>query len=156
MITPWPSEDVAVLRRMWKDGSTGTQISKALGERYSRNAVQGKADRLGLANRPRKGAVPLRVRVETAPKPRGPKPRTRENANPRGNPSTAELKSLPPQPAGPSLNKRFPDLARGQCQFATSPHDAKPADHRFCGAPIEPSRPFCPFHCSRSYVAPKS
>ena len=151
----WPDCDVAVLRKLWREGHTGTQISKALGGRYSRNAVQGKADRLGLANRSHKGgrAVPLKVRTEVTAKPRG---RTRQNANPRGNPSTAALAPLPaPKPIQqPSLSVPFPLLERRQCQFATSAHEAR--EHRFCGHPVEPSRPFCPAHCAIAYAAPKT
>ena len=47
----WTEERTATLKRMWEGGSTATEIAKELGE-VSRNAVIGKAHRLGLKSRP--------------------------------------------------------------------------------------------------------
>jgi len=43
----WTEERTATLKRMWEGGATATEIAKELGE-VSRNAVIGKAHRLGL------------------------------------------------------------------------------------------------------------
>ena len=47
----WTEERTATLKRMWEGGATATEIAKELGE-VSRNAVIGKAHRLGLKSRP--------------------------------------------------------------------------------------------------------
>ncbi|MEL6708677.1 MAG: GcrA family cell cycle regulator [Pseudomonadota bacterium] len=47
----WTDERIATLKRMWEGGSTASQIAEELGG-VSRNAVIGKAHRLGLKSRP--------------------------------------------------------------------------------------------------------
>lgn len=48
----WTDERVALLRQYWDEGRSASQIAELLGEKLSRNAVIGKAHRLGLAARP--------------------------------------------------------------------------------------------------------
>ncbi|WP_312489396.1 GcrA family cell cycle regulator, partial [Sphingomonas sp.] len=47
----WTDERIDTLRTMWEAGQTASQIAEALGG-VSRNAVIGKAHRLGLQARP--------------------------------------------------------------------------------------------------------
>ncbi|RYG94794.1 MAG: GcrA cell cycle regulator, partial [Alphaproteobacteria bacterium] len=47
----WTDERIATLSKMWEGGQTASQIAEALGG-VSRNAVIGKAHRLGLQSRP--------------------------------------------------------------------------------------------------------
>ena len=47
----WTEERIERLKKMWHDGSTASQIADELGG-VSRNAVIGKAHRLGLEQRP--------------------------------------------------------------------------------------------------------
>ena len=47
----WTEERIERLKKMWQDGSTASQIADELGG-VSRNAVIGKAHRLGLEARP--------------------------------------------------------------------------------------------------------
>ena len=47
----WTEERIATLKKLWEGGATASQIAEALGE-VSRNAVIGKAHRLGLKARP--------------------------------------------------------------------------------------------------------
>ena len=47
----WTDERIATLKTMWEGGSTASQIAEELGD-VSRNAVIGKAHRLGLKSRP--------------------------------------------------------------------------------------------------------
>ena len=47
----WTEERIATLTKMWETGATASQIAEELGE-VSRNAVIGKAHRLGLKARP--------------------------------------------------------------------------------------------------------
>ena len=48
----WTDERIDKLRRLWEQGMTASQIAESLGEGVSRNAVIGKAHRLGLQSRP--------------------------------------------------------------------------------------------------------
>ena len=47
----WTEERIERLKKMWADGATASQIADELGG-VSRNAVIGKAHRLGLEQRP--------------------------------------------------------------------------------------------------------
>jgi hypothetical protein len=47
----WTDERLDILRQMWADGKTASEIAETLGS-VSRNAVIGKAHRLGLQSRP--------------------------------------------------------------------------------------------------------
>ncbi|MBJ6120682.1 GcrA family cell cycle regulator [Sphingomonas mollis] len=69
----WTDERIETLRTMWEGGQTASQIAEALGE-VSRNAVIGKAHRLGLQARPSpvkssSSSEPAPVAVEPAPEP---------------------------------------------------------------------------------------
>ena len=62
----WTEERIERLKKMWHDGATASQIADELGG-VSRNAVIGKAHRLGLEQRP----SPVKPGEEKAPKPAG-------------------------------------------------------------------------------------
>lgn len=47
----WTEERIKTLKKMWKDGKTASEIAEELGD-VTRNAVIGKAHRLGLSGRP--------------------------------------------------------------------------------------------------------
>jgi GcrA cell cycle regulator len=73
----WTDERIETLRKMWDSGMTATQIAEELGG-VSRNAVIGKAHRLGLASRPSpvkpnppeaKAAAPAPTATPAAPVP---------------------------------------------------------------------------------------
>jgi len=78
----WTDERIDRLKTMWAEGSTASQIAEDLGG-VSRNAVIGKAHRLGLESRPspvrsgeekEKKAKPAPGPAAAAPKPAAPKP----------------------------------------------------------------------------------
>ena len=65
----WTDERIATLKKMWEGGATASQIADELGG-VSRNAVIGKAHRLGLKARPspvKANEVP-KVKAKAAPK----------------------------------------------------------------------------------------
>jgi len=71
----WTDERIATLKKMWEGGSTASQIADELGG-VSRNAVIGKAHRLGLksrpspvkANEPKADATKPKAEAKPAPK----------------------------------------------------------------------------------------
>ncbi|WP_082678388.1 GcrA family cell cycle regulator, partial [Sphingomonas sanguinis] len=75
----WTDERIDTLRTMWEAGQTASQIAEALGG-VSRNAVIGKAHRLGLQARPspvkanEPAAAPAAEPVVAAPPPPPPPP----------------------------------------------------------------------------------
>ena len=70
----WTDERIDSLKSMWEKGMTASQIAEELGG-VSRNAVIGKAHRLGLQSRPSpvKAAEPVKPAPKPAPEPK-PKP----------------------------------------------------------------------------------
>src|ERR1700751_2791732 len=46
------AERSALLKKMWKEGKSAADIAKTLAKGVTRNAVIGKAHRMGLSNRP--------------------------------------------------------------------------------------------------------
>lgn len=48
----WTDERIERLKALWDEGLSASQIAKELGEGVTRNAVIGKAHRLGLKSRP--------------------------------------------------------------------------------------------------------
>lgn len=94
----WTDERIATLKKMWEGGATASQIADELGG-VSRNAVIGKAHRLGLKSRPSpvKANEPKKAdkKVVAAPKPAPKKPA------PRPAPKAAEPAPAP-APARPA------------------------------------------------------
>ncbi|SMX39311.1 GcrA family cell cycle regulator [Maliponia aquimaris] len=85
----WTDERVELLKKMWSEGQSASQIAKELGG-VTRNAVIGKVHRLGLSNRA--GTTP-------APQPEAPKPEAK--SQPPGKPAK-------PQPKPAAANKPEP------------------------------------------------
>ena len=79
----WTDERVELLKKMWGEGQSASQIAKELGG-VTRNAVIGKVHRLGLSNRA--GAAPAAAPVAAAPK---------AEAKPAEKPKRAEAKPQP-------------------------------------------------------------
>src|SRR5215203_2404657 len=81
----WTEERIDRLKKMWQDGSTASQIADELGG-VSRNAVIGKAHRLGLESRPSpvKPGEEKERKAKAAPAPKAAKP-----ASPKSAPASA-------------------------------------------------------------------
>ena len=80
----WTDERVELLKKMWGEGQSASQIAKELGG-VTRNAVIGKVHRLGLSNRA--GAAPAPAATPAKPEPKAaarpePKPDTRPEPGP--------------------------------------------------------------------------
>jgi len=94
----WTDERIEKLTKMWEGGATASQIADELGG-VSRNAVIGKAHRLGLKARP--SPVKANEKPETPapaakPAPKAPAPEAPRAAAPR-----PAAPAAPPRPAAP-------------------------------------------------------
>jgi GcrA cell cycle regulator len=89
----WTDERIDTLRRMWEGGSTASQIAEELGG-VSRNAVIGKAHRLGLQSRP----SPVKANEPDAAKPAAAAPPAPKPASPPPPPKPVAV-AAPPPPA---------------------------------------------------------
>jgi GcrA cell cycle regulator len=99
----WTEERIERLKKMWHDGATASQIADELGG-VSRNAVIGKAHRLGLEQRP----SPVKAGEEkeakkSAPAAAAPRPLPKAEA-PTATPETAAA----PRPA--PVNRSAPEM----------------------------------------------
>ena len=92
----WTEERIERLKKMWHDGATASQIADELGG-VSRNAVIGKAHRLGLEQRPspvkpgeeKEGKKPAPAAAAARPVPRANVPRSAPAAPAASTPHTA-------------------------------------------------------------------
>jgi len=95
----WTDERVELLKKMWGEGQSASQIAKELGG-VTRNAVIGKVHRLGLSNRATKtDAKPkAEAKPKPAPKPKAAaKPAAEPKTEPKPEPQTTS--ATPPKPA---------------------------------------------------------
>lgn len=127
----WTPERVELLKQMWGNGLTAAQIAEKLGG-ITRNAVIGKANRLGLS----KGGKPRHTR------PRAPHPPQRRP------PPELTAPPPPPPPPEPDIDPEELPWSR-RCQWPIG-HPGDPG-FRFCGAAAQPSKPYCWHHCTLAY-----
>lgn len=161
----WTEQRIETLRKLWGQGQTASQIAAILGG-VTRNAVIGKAHRLGLTGRPSpikretSGNVqPKRRATAGQParrmqQPNQPIPQTRHATQPLNAPSAQvsqpqpRAEATPPAPAKSSA----PRAAHGGSKSCSWPMgDPKQAGFHFCGEPAEPGRPYCNQHCHIAY-----
>ena len=93
----WTEERIERLKKMWHDGATASQIAEDLGG-VSRNAVIGKAHRLGLEQRP----SPVKAGEEkeakkSAPAAAAPKPAEPKSDAPKAAPVASPVQSTEPR-----------------------------------------------------------
>ena len=122
----WTEERLAQLRKLWDEGLSISQIGDALG--VSRNAIAGKAHRIGLPKRP----SPISKTAKETKKPAKPKPA----AEPENLPLRLELRKL--------------KWSRSKCCWPSG--DPKLSGFTFCGDAVVPGKPYCLKHCEEAYT----
>ncbi len=95
----WTDERIATLKKMWEGGATASQIAEELGG-VSRNAVIGKAHRLGLKSRP--SPVKANEKKKAAAKKAAAKPASTKKAAPRTTKPAAKPAARAADAASPS------------------------------------------------------
>ncbi len=153
----WTDERIALLTKLWTDGLTASQIAAALGEATTRNAVIGKAHRLGLSGRPSPVRVPRPARA-TASRPSKPRPLNspermplmKSNAPLRVRPAEPPVRSIIPVaevPLGPSVT--LLKVTDKMCKWPIG----HPGDDgfRFCGGSSRDGSPYCEGHAQMAY-----
>ncbi len=167
----WTDDRVEVLKKMWGEGKSASQIAKELGG-VTRNAVIGKVHRLGLSNRsggasPAKPATKEKVAAKAKPaaKPKSASTDT-ETAAPVSKPLVRPKlvvtagQPLPPQPSANEISpealasvrevektaKRLSvmQLTERTCKWPVG--DPATDDFWFCGLPSQAGKPYCEAH----------
>ncbi len=164
----WTDERVKLLKKMWGDGQSASQIAKELGG-VTRNAVIGKVHRLGLSNRASgtpaaakggakdkaeepatEAAAPAAQPAEETPPPVSP---ARRAIIPAGQP-------LPPQPSANEISPEalasvrevekkakkisLMELTERTCKWPIG--DPATEEFWFCGLSVQPGKPYCEAH----------
>ncbi len=140
----WTDEKVAVLRQYWGSGKSASEIAEMIGG-MSRNAVIGKAHRLGLAGRP----SPIKERKA---RPKAPSPS-------HASPATTTTPATPKVPLDnvvellPGGGATILSLTERMCRW---PHgDPKKPGFRFCGKPAADGTSYCADHLKLAYQPPQ-
>lgn len=118
----WTDDRIATLKKMWEAGATASQIAEKLGE-VSRNAVIGKAHRLGLKSRPspvkaNDKKAKAEKKAPLAKKVAKPAAKPAETAKPAPEPTVAAAPSSGQTASGPT--------ASGNSQPLPNPSQALP------------------------------
>ena len=142
---PWDDNNVSKLRDLWDQGLPTAQIGKLLG--FTKNAVVGKAHRIGLERRP----SPIR---RTAVKPD--RKKARSPVMPKLNfENTKEVESVSKEPLvfQPVVKNLLNTTLKRGCEWPEGHPDE--ADFHFCGKDRFEDKPYCLDHCAVAYVVPE-
>lgn len=149
----WTDERVELLKKLWAEGLSASQVAKQLGG-VTRNAVIGKVHRLGLSGR----ATPSRPARARTPGPRTlvrgrPDPLTGEARNEE---RIARERSEAHEPAAqeermlePSQRATVLTLTEHTCKWPIG-DPGRPGFH-FCGRGADNGSPYCTEHARLAY-----
>ncbi len=151
----WNDERVELLKKLWTDGLSASQIAAELGG-ITRNAVIGKVHRLGLSGR-------AKAPTASVPRPRKPRasPHIMRVARPatRGNTALAPLHSyeLDVEPEPNLIENVIPlgqrctllELNEGKCRWPIG--DPGSTEFFFCGGKPLEALPYCGYHSRLAY-----
>ena len=142
----WNDDNVSRLKELWDQGLPTAQIGKLLG--FTKNAVVGKAHRIGLERRP----SPIR---RTAVKPDRKKARSPVMPKLAFETSSIEEKIYTPKIATftPNVKNIFTTNAKRGCEWPKG-HPDEPEFH-FCNKERFEDKPYCLNHCVVAYVIPE-
>ncbi|HEY5105254.1 MAG TPA: GcrA family cell cycle regulator [Caulobacteraceae bacterium] len=146
----WTDERVEVLKRLWLDGLSASQVAKQLGG-VTRNAVIGKVHRLGLSGR----ATPSQPTRTTFKSPRPARPMA---AAPQRRPTERRAVAvIAPRPAPfveMSGTATVLTLGAHMCKWPIG--DPSTDDFSFCGRRAGAEGPYCVEHARVAYQPPQA
>ncbi len=151
----WTDERVELLKKLWQDGLSASQIAAELGG-VTRNAVIGKVHRLGLSGRGQPTSSIKRQRRTHSTGIRRLRPVTVGNLALKSN-----LDYLPEADLQPRKNVVVPiplklsifQLNEHTCKWPIG--DPGQDDFHFCGHDSLESGPYCEYHAGVAYQAPE-
>jgi GcrA cell cycle regulator len=150
----WTDERVELLKKLWADGLSASQIAGELGG-ITRNAVIGKVHRLGLSGRAK------------SPSSSSPRPRKARSSSHmmrvarhsmRGNTALAYDYDMEPEPE--LIEKLIPveqrrtllELTEATCRWPVG--DPGSPEFFFCGGEAATTLPYCAYHSRVAYQPP--
>ena len=156
----WTDERVELLKKLWLDGRSASQISGELGGGVTRNAVIGKVHRMGLSGRVKTSDSPVSAlpRLREKPQARPSAPRM-SGPSVRGNLALSMSPRPAPQPAPRPVKEvvipiservTLMELKEAMCRWPLG--DPAQPDFRFCGIKSPGALgPYCGYHASVAY-----
>ncbi|MBD8893137.1 GcrA family cell cycle regulator [Roseibium litorale] len=159
----WTNERVELLKKLWTDGLSASQIAGELGG-VTRNAVIGKVHRLGLSGRaktPAPAAKPRKARPAGQPsssgssRPASAQPQTQGATALKMDAEPANVIAIKPQiepaaePVPISERATILTLTERTCKWPIG--DPSTADFYFCGRNSDVGVPYCAHHCKIAY-----
>ncbi|MFI4933903.1 MAG: GcrA family cell cycle regulator [Caulobacterales bacterium] len=147
----WTDERVEILKKLWLDGLSASQIAKQLGG-VTRNAVIGKVHRLGLSGR----AAPSHPSRPAFKAPRAPRPMTMQPARPRSlEPRAHHVPVVRPTPyVEMPGTATVLTLGAHMCKWPIG--DPASDDFSFCGRRASDEGPYCVDHARVAYQPPQA
>jgi GcrA cell cycle regulator len=178
----WNDDRIEQLKQLWDKGVSASQIADQLGGGITRNAVIGKAHRLGLKARPSpvKTEPSKKAVAAAAPAPAAAAPASAAPAAPAPTPQPAPTVARAPERpladeavAEPVLDAPTPMVADAPQKSKSNGGKATKVtlldlndkickwpighpgdeDFHFCGKPVNPGTPYCLEHCAVAYQA---
>ena len=140
----WNDDNVLRLKELWDQGLPTAQIGKLLG--FTKNAVVGKAHRIGLERRP----SPIR---RTAVKPDRKKARSPVMPKLNFEKQESENNQFNIGSFQPSVKNIFVSNSKRGCEWPMGHPDE--SDFHFCGKERFDDKPYCLDHCAIAYVIPE-
>lgn len=153
----WTDERVELLKKLWTDGLSASQIAAQLGQ-VTRNAVIGKVHRLGLSGRMKSTTTISRVS----------KPRLRQHVRPSVQPTSFGATALKaehqverglvqllepavimPFPAPKGENITLMQLSEKTCRWPLG--DPSTNEFRFCGCDTAAGASYCQYHSALAF-----
>lgn len=124
----WTDASIEQLRELWVAGFSAREIADRLGEGATRNAVIGKANRMGLS-KPTKSSITRRQKREA---------------------HEQEVQAAVQMPPGGAT---VLTLTGSSCRWPVG-HPGE-AHFHFCGSKTAPGQPYCDQHARLAYQAPQ-
>lgn len=154
----WTEDRIEILKKLWADGLSASQIAAQLGGGVSRNAVIGKVHRLNLANRVKAAPNSVNANAKTNGK------RTRVSFSQKATLEAEDFSetkpaiNLDPDPILKENNiseiiekddhqerrLNLLELTERTCKWPVG--DPLASDFYFCGSDSEETSPYCKYH----------
>jgi GcrA cell cycle regulator len=136
----WTDAKIKKLKELWEKGLSTSEIGKKLN--MSKNAVVGKAHRIGLKSRP----SPIKSQTASNKK---------KNKNEKSDkPSKENKKETKTKKSSKKEEKEnkitIEELGPKMCRWPFG--DPRGEDFSFCGEPVFRNKPYCLKHCAMAYT----
>jgi GcrA cell cycle regulator len=154
----WTEERVELLKKLWSEGLSASQIAAELGGGMTRSAVLGKSHRLGLVRNtsaeagtprlPKQSPAPGRIPAAEPPMRQGPQ-RVNSTASQPPKAHSRAVSGPVDRAAPPREGLTIMELREGMCRWPFG--DPTRPEFRYCGAHAVAGLPYCSHHAQIAY-----